>query len=79
MSFVRTDLAGEPTSAIAEANPAVDPNPIVINAGIPGFQATIPLTTPSREKVAVAAVSAVTLVGFLVAAGAVAYFTRKSK
>jgi hypothetical protein len=83
MSFVRTSLAGEPTASLPAANPTVDAastadaNPIVISTGIPGFQATIPLTTPSRERVAVAAVGGVTLVGFLVAAGIVAYATRK--
>ena len=49
MSFVRANLAGETTEVVA------DPNPIVVETGIPGFSLTVPITTPTRQKLAAAA------------------------
>lgn len=73
MSFVRANLAGE----VIEIG--VDPNPIVVETGIPGFSLTVPLTTPTRQKLAVVAGSTVALVAAVAGAMALGYLLRSSR
>jgi hypothetical protein len=73
MSFVRANLAGEPTEAVA------DPNPIVVETGIPGFSLTVPLTTPTRQKLAVVAGSTVAIVATVAGVMALGYLLRSPR
>lgn len=73
MSFVRANLAGE----VIEIG--VDPNPIVVETGIPGFSLTVPLTTPTRQKLAVVAGSTVALGAAVAGAMALGYLLRSSR
>jgi hypothetical protein len=73
MSFVRSNLAGE----VIEIG--VDPNPIVVETGLPGFSLTVPLTTPTRQKLAVVAGSTVALVAAVAGAMALGYLLRSSR
>jgi hypothetical protein len=73
MSFVRANLAGEVTEAVA------DPNPIVIETGIPGFSLTVPITTPTRQKLAVVAGSTVAIAAAVAGALALGFLLRSSR
>lgn len=74
MSFVQTDLAGEPIAPEAEK-----PQPIVVSAGIPGFRVEMPVTTPAREKVLALAVMGAGAAGLLTLAGLFLYVARSKK
>jgi len=73
MSFVRANLAGEVTEAVT------DPNPIVIETGIPGFSLTVPITTPTRQKLAVVAGSTVAIAATVAGALALGFLLRSSR
>jgi hypothetical protein len=72
MSFIRTSIEGEQLSAETPR----PPEPVVVNAGFPGFRASIPLTTPDRQQIALYAVLGIGFFGFLTVAAAVAYATK---
>ena len=67
MSFVRTTLAGD----------SPDNPPVVLDAGLPGFRFTIPITTPERQKYAALLFTGVAAVAFFTVAGAIAYAMKK--
>lgn len=73
MSFVRANLAGETTEVVA------DPNPIVVETGIPGFSLTVPITTPSRQKLAVVAGSTIVIAAAVAGALALGLLMRSSR
>lgn len=73
MSFVRANLAGETTEGVA------DPNPIVVETGIPGFSLTVPITTPSRQKLAVVAGSTIVIAAAVAGALALGLLMRSSR